>query len=70
MGSNKSKHVATEELEKHETGSIPSTPILTPKTSRENIEQEQELLDPRSPTKNIARTPIEVSQCTTLLDDT
>lgn len=42
-----------------EEGSIPSTPILTPKVFRDNIEKES--FDPRSPSRHIARTPIEVS---------
>lgn len=42
-----------------EEGSIPSTPILTPKNLEENAQQDN-LLDPRSPSKHIARTPIEL----------
>ncbi|XP_060517496.1 uncharacterized protein LOC132696592 [Cylas formicarius] len=40
-----------------EKGSIPSTPILTTKFTKENLEFR---LDPRSPSKNISRTPIHV----------
>lgn len=55
MGAPASKfgqEIAEEELTK---GSLPSTPILTPKTFKLAD------LDPRSPSDNIVRTPIEVS---------
>ncbi|CAH1183753.1 unnamed protein product [Phaedon cochleariae] len=46
------KHVSEEEF--HE-GSVPTTPILTPK-----IEKISNILDPRSPSANISRTPLEI----------
>ncbi|XP_066260579.1 cell division cycle-associated protein 3-like [Euwallacea similis] len=68
MGSNTSK--LTENLNEYysstcenysqpeETGSIPTTPVLTPKASHEEVREQH--MDPRSPSKQIARTPIEV----------
>lgn len=44
-------------------GSNPSTPILTPKAFRNITEKNN--LDPRSPSKHIARTPIEILSATT-----
>lgn len=40
-----------------EKGSLPSTPILTPKISR----TQEVIIDPRSPSNNVVRTPLEVS---------
>ncbi|XP_050297151.1 uncharacterized protein LOC126736691 [Anthonomus grandis grandis] len=47
--------------EEDETGSIPSTPILTPKGTLtcEKVE-ESGVLDPRSPSRHISRTPIQM----------
>lgn len=44
-----------------EAKNVPSEAVSTPKTSRENLNQLN--LDPRSPSKRFARTPVEVSTC-------
>ncbi|XP_030765350.1 uncharacterized protein LOC115889486 [Sitophilus oryzae] len=58
MGANKSKLPEIKDVEIYEKTSIPSTPILTPKVFRDNITKAS--LDPRSPSRNVARTPIEL----------
>lgn len=55
MGMPSSKFGQEIEQEEPTKGSLPSTPILTPKSSRLAD------LDPRSPSENIVRTPIDVS---------
>lgn len=54
MGAPASKFGQEIEQEEPAQGSLPSTPILTPKTRLTD-------LDPRSPSENINRTPIDVS---------
>lgn len=56
MGASESKigKIPDEEISE---GSLPSTPILAPKPLKT---YEQDEFDPRSPTANICRTPIQV----------
>lgn len=57
MGVSNSKTGKQISIDKIQEGSVPSTPILTPRT----VKTTTDLLDPRSPSTNISRTPLEVS---------